>query len=404
MSLPSNTNKDVHAEEKVSYVGRYLKALVQNPNGTSHKKGDYFKIEKDPGTGSVSIEGQSGQRFGQKRYDWKKSEVELMPEGFEPDEILRENYTGRYLKMLVENAYCTGFKKDSYHKITSDNSKGNVVANNMGFGKGRYDWKSCEVELMPERFVPDILSVPVTPDKVFNDFTGRYLKVLNGHAKEHYPCPEGAYLKFDRISIDGYEHWGEEGGNQYHGLNVATRSDFKLMPEGFDPNVIVNPMSLTLKNDCCFKADSYIVLLSTCNGNDTEWEDDLPINHVYQLREDSNAFRFRVLIDKKGNTNNGWSVSLPNNSQNKLKLRLATDTERYFYMHKGGPCEVTQSTPFDIQGASIFAENADYVLSSNSNQELIWGKEKTVSLQSRKKKKRLTETVVKPKCINLKIK
>jgi hypothetical protein len=313
------------------------------------------------------------------------------------EEPVHKSLVGRYLKMLVENAYCTGFKKDSYHKITSDNSKGNVVANDMGFGKGTYDWKRCEIELMPVGFEPE--------DTEKNHLKGRYILVLeDDEAKKHYPCPQGAYLKFDRISSEGYEHWGEDSGNNYHGLNVSTRSGFKLMPEGFDPNVTFNPMNLTLKNDCCFKKDDYVVLLSTANGVDTEWEDELPINHVYQLREDSNAFRFRVLIDNKGSTSNGWSIDLPNDKHNKLKLRLATDTEKYSYMHKGGPCEVTQSTIWDIQGGSIFADKADYVLSSNSNQELIWGEKKTVSLQSRKKKKRIIETVIKPKCINLKIK
>ena len=74
------------------------------------------------------------------------------------------------------------------------------------------------------------------------DLTGRYLKVLDDVAKTHYPCIKGDYMLFNKshISSNGksyYQYWGEMGKrSNYHGIDVHLNPDFKLMPEGFNPN------------------------------------------------------------------------------------------------------------------------------------------------------------------------
>jgi len=105
-------NKDVDKYAKIlketeqkSLVGRYLKALVDNPSCAGcYKKGDYIKIKIDNGSGSVIC--TKSLHFGNSSYDWKKSEVELMREGFHPDDVEppvpAEPLEEKYAKELAE--------------------------------------------------------------------------------------------------------------------------------------------------------------------------------------------------------------------------------------------------------------------------------------------------------------
>ena len=78
----SDIGKSLKLKEK-SLVGRYLKALCDNPNKAGcYKEGDYIEIIKDNLDGSVGC--NEVMVFGQKSYDWECSGVELMPEGFKP--------------------------------------------------------------------------------------------------------------------------------------------------------------------------------------------------------------------------------------------------------------------------------------------------------------------------------
>ena len=65
------------------------------------------------------------------------------------------NYTGRYLKALVNDAHGTPYKKGFSIKIEEDHLDGNVSCE-MGyrFGGNEYNWKGCNVKLMPEVKIP----------------------------------------------------------------------------------------------------------------------------------------------------------------------------------------------------------------------------------------------------------
>lgn len=74
-----------------------------------------------------------------------------------------------------------------------------------------------------------------------------------------------------------------------------------------------------------FPAGSYVVLLSSCAGNDN-WKHSLPEQHIYQLREDSATYKFRVERNIVG-TPDGWSTTALDSRLNKLSLRAATEEE-----------------------------------------------------------------------------
>tara|TARA_Y100000385_G_C12807039_1_gene514415 strand:- start:197 stop:670 length:474 start_codon:yes stop_codon:yes gene_type:complete len=71
-------------QEKKSLVGRYLKMLEDNANGSPFNKGEYHKIEEDNMKGTVSIDGYC---FGGKDYSWERTKTELIPDGFKPYKV-----------------------------------------------------------------------------------------------------------------------------------------------------------------------------------------------------------------------------------------------------------------------------------------------------------------------------
>lgn len=79
-----------------------------------------------------------------------------------------------------------------------------------------------------------------------------------------------------------------------------------------------------------FKKGDYVVLLSTCNGEDI-WSHSMPINYVYKLREKCYQNSFYVEKDTKENIGNGWSVGTISYKLDKLECRLATDEEIEVY-------------------------------------------------------------------------
>jgi len=87
-------------EEEKSLVGRYLKALCDEPNESGYYEGDYIKIDEDREDEDV-VCCKEGYLFD--RSNWKGSNVELMPEGFEPSEDMAINiYMEQELKFRDE--------------------------------------------------------------------------------------------------------------------------------------------------------------------------------------------------------------------------------------------------------------------------------------------------------------
>jgi len=82
-----NWQYEIVEEPKKSLVGRYLKALCDDANRSDYREGDYIKIDEDE-EGRVICE--NGWYFTST--DWEGSQVELMPEGFEPSEDMAINF------------------------------------------------------------------------------------------------------------------------------------------------------------------------------------------------------------------------------------------------------------------------------------------------------------------------
>ena len=89
----------------------------------------------------------------------------------------------------------------------------------------------------------------------------------------------------------------------------------------------------------CFPVGAYVVLLSTCDGDPDLWGKSIPINHVYKLRQKSSSLNFLIEKDMADSTTNGWKNGVKGYSS-KLKLRLATKSEKHAYEANGGPVSI----------------------------------------------------------------
>lgn len=106
-------------EEEKSLVGRYLKALCDEPDFAEYRKGDYIKIDNDAEEGVVRC--TKGYEFYLGNPTIQLDYIELMPEGFEPSDDMAINiYMEQELKFRDE------FQKE-LNEI--DNEEGEAVCN-----------------------------------------------------------------------------------------------------------------------------------------------------------------------------------------------------------------------------------------------------------------------------------
>lgn len=110
-----------------------------------------------------------------------------------------------------------------------------------------------------------------------------------------------------------------------------------------------------------FKAGEYIVLLNTCLENDkTLWEQSLPCDYVYLLKENFNTYRFYPDKDLKGSRSNGWSLIEASSPHTFMRAREATENEILNYKLYDKPC------PADKEG-----ENAPIIVNESLKELLI---------------------------------
>lgn len=94
-----------------------------------------------------------------------------------------------------------------------------------------------------------------------------------------------------------------------------------------------------------YKKGEYVVLLASCDGGNC-WHDEMPINHVYKLRNKCNKLKFNVELDIRGSKFNGWAVT---NYNSKLRLRLATFSEKQAYIKNKGPLHMVETLEVEVQ-------------------------------------------------------
>lgn len=102
-------------------------------------------------------------------------------------------------------------------------------------------------------------------------------------------------------------------------------------------------------NKNVFPKGSYIVLLSSCTGDDN-WAPIIPEGYVYRLTEDSSEYSFNIEKDCSGR-GNGWTLT--KNADDKEKydhflLRAAFPEEIVRYEAAIGPVECMKELTYQI--------------------------------------------------------
>ena len=87
-----------------------------------------------------------------------------------------------------------------------------------------------------------------------------------------------------------------------------------------------------------YRRGEYVVLLASCDGGNI-WKDEMPINYIFKLKNDYNKFNFSIELDIQGSTSNGWTIG-NSDYYNKLKIRLATLSEKQAYIKNNGPLHI----------------------------------------------------------------
>lgn len=209
MSLYTEENVSEPSEENL--VGRYLKALVDSPESTNYKKGEFALIKQMyPNSNKCEV---MLDRLNFSASISKKAVWELMPEGFEPDKSTDKiDLTGRYLKALVKYPEGTGYKTGEYAKIIEYRSPTSVILDRCGClaDTQHEDW-----QLMPEGFdptVPEHLSFYV---RYTEGFTEDLFNALREWCKDNSKGKERGYsdsyegLKKHRYYF--FDNWGLRG-------------------------------------------------------------------------------------------------------------------------------------------------------------------------------------------------
>lgn len=155
------------------------------------------------------------------------------------------------------------------------------------------------------------------------DLTGRYLKVIKNFAGQQI----GTYLFIEKDSPDNTCLLVKSYGHLTR--DRIKDKEVELMPEGWSPTQV---------DDCVFPKGSYVVLLSSSmKGN--IWNDSIPEDYCFKLREDSNNKCILLELDINGSKTNGWQTS-DKSFKSQLKLRLATKAEQEYYDKIGKPFDV----------------------------------------------------------------
>ena len=144
-----------------SLVGRYLKALKDNPYCYTYKKGDYIEIIEDNLKNKIKCKRE--YIYFHENYNFNFSEVELMPEGFDPNTKTTTKFeVGKWYEYSAEY-----INHKTYAKYSANQSVGRrfyydeIITENNGFKK-EHNWSvlTCKPVLLTDlseiqQYLPD---------------------------------------------------------------------------------------------------------------------------------------------------------------------------------------------------------------------------------------------------------
>ena len=357
------------------HIGRYIRALVDNPNsGSRVHKVDIGKIiDKD------RVDFPDFKRYyctEALRNDYLGIKYELLPEDYSPEQETKEPniefIPGKWYKVELSNKFNHYIKVDS---VTEDeiilDCEG-YVANLNKWDKGtsinlktvtKYELLTYLSEI--QKYLPDGHPDKVTKQKFE---IGKWYKwYQKNHGNYHYGKVKEINIMTDMIVMtpwiiqcDDYKHSGTfdlSKAEQIQEISVEDIQEF--LPEehvdkfcetcnGEGVTMIgkLYPSGHTEVTDTCpdcngtgfrqpnkFKKGEYIVITDKFDS----WTKDFVSNHIYKQRKDSTYLQPEY--DSLNSITNGWAKYTRNNTHN---WRYATQEEIDEYERRGKPYDVTE--------------------------------------------------------------
>ena len=336
------------------HIGRYIRALVDNPHlGSKVKKGDIGKIINK---GQVDFPSQ-------KRYSCTDAlskgslgvKYELLPEDYSPEQETKgsniEFIPGKWYNFTTMEG-----KYNLYVKASSITGRKLFFMNGESISDGYFRKADCiDIKLIENpRLLEDLSEIQKYlpdghPDKVktFKLEAGKWYSFnWDYFGKDRIVIAKIKVVKEDQFSISWRSYlWLDKSYSDNDAYRFKDISNIKeLSMKEIQPYLpIGHPDKITSSE---FKKGEYVVLIG--RGQSTRSSDELSIdevfipNHYYKVRE--NKSYLMTELDSVGSTTNGW-VGIPYNPNEYHKnrnWRYASQEEIDEYEKRGKPYDVTE--------------------------------------------------------------
>ena len=324
------------------HVGRYIRALVDNPHlGSWLKKGDVGKIINEDQADFPNNKGYFCTEALNKFYLGTK--YELLPEDYSPEQETKgsnvEFIPGKWYKLIgCENAY----RKCSRIPVEDRLPYSELI------GKSGYRCETgSSVDLTRIKLLEDLSEIQEYlpdghPDKIgsFNFEVGKWYKwYQKNHGNYHYGKVKEINITTDTlvmtpwiIQCDNYNYSGTfdlSKAEQIQEISVEDIQEF--LPK--DHSDKISKSCINEVENLEFKKGEYIVITDKFDS----YSKDFISNHIYKQRKDSTYLcpEYDSLLSKT----NGWIKYTRNNTHN---WRYATQEEIDEYERRGKPYNVTE--------------------------------------------------------------
>ena len=335
------------------HIGRYIRALVDNPNsGSRVYKGDIGKIINKGQVDFPNRKGYSCTCALDKNHLGTK--YELLPEDYSPEQENKEPNI-EFIPGKWYNFTTMKGKYSLYVKVSSVTDKSLFFMNGKSISNGHFGEAICiELKLIENpRLVEDLSEIQKYlpnghPDKVknFKPEVGKWYSFNWDYSgKDHIVIAKIKKVEEDYFAVSWRSYlWLDKSYSDSDAYRFKDISNIKeLSIKEIQPYLpIGHPDKIT---SIKFKKGEYIVLISdgqSTSGTTLVQSDQFIKNHCYKVRE-NNTF-LRPELDSCGSTANGWECILynPNKFHKNRNWRYATQEEIDEYERRGKPYDVTE--------------------------------------------------------------
>ena len=342
------------------HIGRYIKALVDNPHlGSRVKKGDIGKIISSTRADFPNYKSYSCSNALTETHLGTK--YELLPEDYSPEQETIPEKKEPNIEFIPGKWYKLTDCENAYRKCSQIPVENRLPYSELIEKSGYRCETGSSEDLTRIKLVKDLSEIQEYlldghPDKIINQKfeIGKWYKwYQKNHTSYHYGKVKEINLKTDIlvmspwiIQCDEYMYSGTFDLSKAEQIQEISIEDIQeFLPNGHSDKIY---KSSSDEVECTeFKKGEYIVITDKFDS----WSKDFISNHIYKQRKDSTYLQPEY--DSSDSITNGWVKYTRNNSHN---WRYATQEEIDEYERRGKPYDVTESQKKELSMEKIQEE------------------------------------------------